>query len=84
MRPTNTHIRVEGHANQRYALLFRDYLRAHPHMAEAYADTKRRLAAIAPTRADYVDAKDPICDLIAFPAEDWAEATSWEPGPPDA
>src|SRR5262245_53655063 len=28
-RRTNTHVRVQGRANQRYALLFRDYLRAH-------------------------------------------------------
>ena len=29
-RRTNTHVRVLGRANQRYPLLFRDYLRAHP------------------------------------------------------
>ena len=28
-RPTNLHVRAAGHPNQRYALLFRDYLRAH-------------------------------------------------------
>jgi GrpB-like predicted nucleotidyltransferase (UPF0157 family) len=33
----NIHVRESGRANQRYALLFRDYLRAHPAAAEAYA-----------------------------------------------
>lgn len=35
-RLTNVHVRVEGAANQRYALLFRDYLRAHPGSAATY------------------------------------------------
>src|SRR5512140_1813245 len=30
-RRTNTHVRVLGRPNQRYPLLFRDYLIAHPH-----------------------------------------------------
>lgn len=41
-RPTHTHVRVLGRANQRYALLFRDYLRTHPASAEAYAGKKSR------------------------------------------
>jgi GrpB-like predicted nucleotidyltransferase (UPF0157 family) len=44
-RRSNFHVRVEGRPNQRYALLFRDYLREHPRSAEAYAELKRRLAA---------------------------------------
>jgi GrpB-like predicted nucleotidyltransferase (UPF0157 family) len=43
-RRTHTHVRVAGRANQRYALLFRDYLRSHPATAESYAELKRRLA----------------------------------------
>src|SRR5688572_27747880 len=43
-RRTNLHVRMDGRANQRYPLLFRDYLRAHPPVAEAYAELKRRLA----------------------------------------
>src|SRR5512146_20988 len=35
-RPTNLHVRRAGLPNQRYPLLFRDYLRAHPESAEAY------------------------------------------------
>jgi len=36
-RPVNIHVRLLGRANQRYALLFRDYLRSHPATAQAYA-----------------------------------------------
>src|SRR5919197_5590870 len=83
-RPTNIHVRVQGRANQRYALLFRDYLRTHPHSAAAYADLKRRLAAEIRDRGRYADVKDPACDLIMASAEEWAVATVWEPGPSDA
>jgi GrpB-like predicted nucleotidyltransferase (UPF0157 family) len=83
-RRSNVHVRVEGRANQRYALLFRDYLRAHPRSAEAYAELKRRLAAELRDTATYTEVKDPACDLIAVAAEDWAEAVGWAPGPSDA
>ena len=36
-RPTHMHVRILGRANQRYALLFRDYLRSHPAVAAGYA-----------------------------------------------
>jgi GrpB-like predicted nucleotidyltransferase (UPF0157 family) len=83
-RRTNTHMRVAGRANQRYALLFRDYLRAHPATASAYAELKRRLAANLADPQTYPDVKDPAVDLIYFAAEAWAAATGWQPGPTDA
>jgi GrpB-like predicted nucleotidyltransferase (UPF0157 family) len=83
-RRANIHVRVDGRANQRYALLFRDYLRTHPAAAEAYAELKRRLAAELRNVGVYADVKDPACDLIIVAAEDWAEATGWQPGPSDA
>ena len=83
-RPTNLHVRVAGRANQRYPLLFRDYLRAHPRSAAAYAELKRRLAENLRDPDTYPDVKDPACDLIAVAAEDWAAAVSWEQGPSDA
>lgn len=83
-RPANVHIRVDGAANQRYALLFRDYLRAHPGSAAAYAETKRRLAHYLPdNRSAYVLIKDPVCDLIAAAAESWAKTIHWQPPPAD-
>lgn len=83
-RPTNLHVRIAGHANQRYALLFRDYLRAHPTSAAAYAELKRRLAQNLFDPDAYPDVKDPAVDLIYFAAEDWATTTNWQPGPSDA
>ena len=71
-RPTNLHVRAAGRANQRYPLLFRDYLRAHPRSAAAYAELKRRLADNLRDIDTYPDVKDPACDLIIAAAEDWA------------
>lgn len=83
-RRTNTHVRVQGRANQRYPLLFRDYVRAHPATAEAYAELKRRLAQHLADPETYPDVKDPAVDLIYLAAEDWASATRWQLGPSDA
>jgi GrpB-like predicted nucleotidyltransferase (UPF0157 family) len=80
-RRVNLHVRVVGRANQRYAVLFRDYLRANPAMAVAYGQVKRVLAAY---HADDVEAcyaiKDPVCDVIMGGAEDWAATTGWVAG----
>jgi GrpB-like predicted nucleotidyltransferase (UPF0157 family) len=77
-RPVHVHVRRAGSANGRYALLFRDYLRATPPAAEAYAQVKRALAAFAPGDWDhYYDVKDPVCDIIMAGAEAWAAATRW-------
>lgn len=82
---THVHIRMQGRRNQRYALLFRDYLRSHPLMAEAYARLKFQIAAFHRDNRDaYVEIKDPAVDLIALPAEEWSKRTSWQPGPSDA
>ncbi len=83
-RRVNLHVRVDGRANQRYALLFRDYLRQHPASAAAYGNFKRGLAKVAPSLDSYPDLKDPACDLIYLAAEEWAAATGWSPGASDA
>ena len=84
-RRTHIHVRVAGRANQRYALLFRDFLRASPLAAGGYEGAKRALARLHPHDSDaYLDVKDPICDLIMAGAELWAAATGWQPGPSDA
>jgi len=76
-RRVNLHIRVAGRANQRYALLFRDYLRSHPETAQAYGAFKRQAAALQIAEGDYTDLKDPVCDLIYLPAEEWAARMGW-------
>jgi GrpB-like predicted nucleotidyltransferase (UPF0157 family) len=79
-RPANLHVRRMGRANQRYALLFRDYLRTHPAVALAYAEVKRQLARYHPDdRTAYVEIKDPVCDVIVAAAEEWAARISWKP-----
>jgi GrpB-like predicted nucleotidyltransferase (UPF0157 family) len=83
-RRTNLHVRVLGRANQRYPILFRDYLRSHPATGEAYTELKRRLAAGLADPETYPDVKDPAVDLIAIAAEDWATATHWQMGTADA
>jgi GrpB-like predicted nucleotidyltransferase (UPF0157 family) len=79
------HVREQGRLNQRYALLFRDYLRADPVAAGAYGLLKRALADVLPNDLDtYYAVKDPACDLIIAGAEHWAIRTGWMPGPSDA
>lgn len=77
-RRTHVHIRRAGAPNERYPLLFRDYLRANRSAATTYGLIKR---ALAEHHADDVDAyyavKDPVCDLIIDAAERWALASNW-------
>lgn len=83
-RRTNLHVRQAGRANQRYALLFRDYLRADPLAAAAYGQVKEALARLHPADMDaYYDVKDPVCDIIMAAAELWALTTAYTPGPLD-
>jgi GrpB-like predicted nucleotidyltransferase (UPF0157 family) len=85
-RRVNAHVRVTGWPNQRYALLFRDYLRAHPHAAAAYERLKRALAErLGDDLIAYTEVKDPACDLIIVGAEEWAAGSRLRrrPGPLD-
>ena len=77
-RRANIHIRAEGRRNQRYALLFRDYLRADSVVRDAYGQLKRHLAELYPDDADgYYDIKDPVMDIIHRGSEAWAVSTGW-------
>ena len=83
-RPVNVHVRLDGRLNQRYPLLFRDYLRSHSMVAQAYRQVKSALALYHPDNIDaYYDVKDPVCDIIIGGAEEWAAASHWGPGPSD-
>ncbi|MDA1193420.1 MAG: GrpB family protein [Candidatus Poribacteria bacterium] len=86
-RRVHLHVRVVGRANQRYALLFRDYLRAHLPAADAYADTKRYMAHFHNKGDDpdlFFEIKGPVCNQIMTAAEDWAARTNWLQGASDA
>ncbi|MGV4925973.1 GrpB family protein [Streptomyces sp. BHT-5-2] len=75
----NLHVRRAGSPNERLALLFRDWLRAHPEAVPAYARFKQVLAQAVPDLATYADVKDPVVDLVVAVAEPWARATGWRP-----
>ncbi|WP_405780236.1 GrpB family protein [Streptomyces sp. NBC_00859] len=75
----NLHVRVAGSPNERLALLFRDWFRAHPGAVPGYAAFKRTLAGAVPDVGTYADVKDPVVDLIVAVAEPWAAETGWRP-----
>ena len=69
-RPTHVHIRVDGEPNQRFALLFVDWLNASPAARADYLAVKRTAdgGAVGPWFLD------------AYPrAQAWADGTGWSP-----
>ena len=84
-RRVHIHARTAGTANQRYALLFRDFLRSNLAASGSYDQIKRELARLHPDDADaYYAVKDPVCDLVMVAAETWAASVNWCPGASDA
>lgn len=84
-RRTHIHVRKAGSWGEQFALLFRDYVRAHPEAARRYAELKRRLAG--EYREDghgYTEAKGPFIWETMREATEWSQAVGWEPGPSDA
>lgn len=78
-RRANIHIRMFDNPNQRYPLLFRDYLRAHPKSVMTVERIKRELAKHHGNDIEtYYDIKDPVYDLIWDAAQDWATYSNWE------
>lgn len=82
-RPVNLHVRAAGSAGWRYALQFRDWLRAEPSAVRLYEEHKRELAAQHSEDLDtaaYADAKEPWFAAVAWPLMDeWAARTGWVP-----
>jgi GrpB-like predicted nucleotidyltransferase (UPF0157 family) len=84
-RRTHVHIRRAGSFSEQFALLFRDFLRADPAAAQDYGQHKLALAArFTNDRHGYLEAKTPIIWDVLRRADQWAQATGWEPGPSDA
>jgi len=79
-RPVNLHVRVTGSPGWRFALLMRDHLRAVPQARDGYAAEKVTWARQHRDRFSYGEAKEPWFDAEARAADDWAEATGWQPG----
>jgi GrpB-like predicted nucleotidyltransferase (UPF0157 family) len=79
-RRVHLHLREHGRFNQRYALLFRDYLRAAPPARAAYERLKYRAAALFPEDIDgYLALKDPALRLVYEAAALWAAQVGWTP-----
>lgn len=78
-RTGNVHVRVAGRPNERYALLFRDFLTGDQPTREAWADFKRRLARAVNDLPIYGQVKDPATDVLMVAAERWAMETGWRP-----
>lgn len=83
-RPAHLHVRQSGRFNQRYPLLCRDYLRAHPDAAKAYEAVKYGLARHFSDDADaYYEIKDPVFDIVMAGAKLWSEHVAWREPPSD-
>jgi GrpB-like predicted nucleotidyltransferase (UPF0157 family) len=79
-RRTHIHIRELGRFNQRYALQFRDYLRASGAVRAEYEVVKRRAAQLFPESIDgYLFLKDPVVHIIYEAATLWATMVGWMP-----
>ncbi|MCB2407922.1 GrpB family protein [Hymenobacter lucidus] len=78
-RRTHIHIREAGRFNARYALLFRDYLRANDRARAEYALAKHRAATLFPNSIDgYLFLKEPVFHLIYEAASLWADKVGWQ------
>jgi dephospho-CoA kinase len=81
-RPANLHISVHGSPAWVFALLCRDWLRAHEPAREEYQSLKRSLARRYASDADttrYDEDKEPWFDQVYPHAIEWAERTGWNP-----
>ncbi|WP_461190109.1 dephospho-CoA kinase [Arthrobacter sp. Z4-13] len=81
-RPVNLHIRATGSPGWRFALCFRDWLRAEPAAVVEYLALKRRLAAAHAgdtSTADYAAAKEEWFTAVEEPLERWVKQSGWQP-----
>jgi GrpB-like predicted nucleotidyltransferase (UPF0157 family) len=76
-RPSNVHVRRCGSPNERYALLFRDFLRASDEARDAWGRFKTQLAMATRNLSEYGAVKDPATDVLLALAERWATDTAW-------
>ena len=76
-RLCNVHFRAADAPNARFALLFRDYLRADDTARQAWGAFKRRLAVSVTDYADYGQIKQPATEILIQAAERWAAGCGW-------
>lgn len=82
-RPVNVHIRAAGSPGWRYALCFRDWLRADAGARADYVAEKRRVAGlhdVDKSTAGYAADKEGWFTDYAWPRmEAWVQRTGWQP-----
>lgn len=77
-RTVHVHVCEAGGDWERRHLLFREYLRGHPDVAEEYARRKRDLAGRhRGNRESYTEAKDAFVENVMRAAEAWAGEQNW-------
>lgn len=76
-RTCNVHLRESTGPNARFALLFRDYLRADDTARRAWGDFKQRLAVNVPDLVDFGQIKVPATQVLMGAAQRWATQTGW-------
>jgi len=79
-RPANVHVRVEASPAARYALAFRDWLRADTASRDAYLAEKRRVAALQADddgTAGYAPGKEPWFTEAEPALEAWVRKSGW-------
>ncbi|MCW2132970.1 dephospho-CoA kinase [Arthrobacter sp. VKM Ac-2550] len=82
-RSANVHVRVAGSPGWRFALGFRDWLRANPLMVQEYLAEKKRLADLHATDSSigrYAKDKERWFTEVAEPGmQDWMRRVGWRP-----
>jgi GrpB-like predicted nucleotidyltransferase (UPF0157 family) len=76
-RLCNVHVRVIGSPNERYALLFRDFLRSSESARAAWGHLKEALSSVTTNWSEYGSVKDPATDVLMVAAEQWARSDDW-------
>lgn len=75
-RTHQIHAFAEGSPHVRRHVAFRDFMRAHPNLAEKYGELKRRLAAAHPYDIDaYMDGKDGFIKEMEARALEWSASS---------
>lgn len=78
-RSVNIHIREADRATARYALLFRDFLRANDDHRNSWGRFKMRLAEECPDLYVYGQMKATVQPILMALAEGWAAEQAWRP-----
>ena len=75
-RTHQIHAFAGGSPHVRRHLAFRDFMRAHPHFAQAYSDLKRQLASAHPYDMEaYMDGKDAFIKEMQRRALEWLSSS---------